>query len=186
MSLLSYTEILALVDTGVIKNAEYLNINSSSLDIRLGETLLIEGDVGAGPDNLLYLEKKSKLNTQSITLLPESQYAMAPGEFILAHSVEIFNLPDNISAEYKLKSSMARMGLDHLNAGWCDAGWTGSVLTLELKNVTQRHRIVLTRGDKIGQIVFFKHTKVPADKSYLVRGSYNNDTTVSGVKTGAS
>jgi dCTP deaminase len=77
---------------------------------------------------------------------------------------------------------MARIGLEHLNAGWCDAGWNNSVLTLELKNMTQYHTIMLQKGDKIGQMVFFEHEPVPHERSYAVRGRYNNDSTVSGVK----
>lgn len=107
---------------------------------------------------------------------------MSPGNFILTQSREVFHLPDTISAEYKLKSSMARIGLEHLNAGWCDAGWNGSVLTLELKNMTEAHSILLQEGDAIGQIVFFKHAPVPEDKSYAARGRYNNDKTVMGAK----
>ena len=113
----------------------------------------------------------------------EGPYIIYPGEFLLAHSVEIFNLPNNISAEYKLKSSMARIGLDHLNAGWCDAGWHGSVLTLELKNCTRNHEIIIRAGDMIGQMIFFSHEEVPESKSYAGRGRYNNDKTVSGAKT---
>jgi len=183
MTILSYTEIIDLIEDGVIENAEYDCVNSASLDLHLGPVLLLEGDVSQGPDNLKYLNKKSALIHQQITLDTNGMYAMAPGEFLLAHTREIFHLPNDISAEYKLKSSMARLGLDHLNAGWCDAGWNGSVLTLELKNVTNRHRIVLTNGDKIGQIVFYRHREVPMDKSYATRGSYNNDKQAQGVKT---
>ena len=60
---------------------------------------------------------------------------------------------------------MARIGLDHLNAGWCDAGWHGSVLTLELKNCCRSHEIVLTNGDFIGQIIFFSHEEVPDENA---------------------
>ena len=183
MTILSYTEICDLIENGVIEGADYNCVNSSSLDIHLGSTLLLEGDVSQGPDNLKCLNKKSALVHQQVVLDSSGMYAMGPGEFLLASSREIFHLPNNISAEYKLKSSMARLGLDHLNAGWCDAGWNGSVLTLELKNCTNRHRIVLTNGDKIGQIVFFRHKEVPLDKSYATRGSYNNDKQAQGVKT---
>jgi len=183
MTILSYTEIIDLIEDGVIENADYECVNSASLDLHLGSTLLLEGNVGFGPDNLKYLNKKSALTHETLVLEAGGKYVMAPGEFILASTREIFNLPNNISAEYKLKSSMARLGLDHLNAGWCDAGWNGSVLTLELKNTTQRHRIVLTDGDKIGQIVFYRHKEVPLDKSYATRGSYNNDKQAQGVKT---
>ena len=74
---------------------------------------------------------------------------------------------------------MARIGLEHLNAGWCDAGWTGSVLTLEFRNLTTFHEIELIYGDKIGQMVFFKHDPVEMDNSYAVKGRYNGLATVS-------
>ena len=109
-------------------------------------------------------------------------FSLEPGEFILASSIEVFNLPPDISAQYRLKSSMARIGLEHLNAGHCDAGWNGSVLTLELKNVTRYHAIHLQAGDPIGQMVFWRHEPVPADKSYAARGRYNGDGSVSGIK----
>jgi deoxycytidine triphosphate deaminase len=177
-SLLSYLELEELVHTGVIEGAFKESINSASIDIHMGPVILIERGT---PQSIKRLDKKDQLDIERIDLGPEGSYCLAPGEFLLAQSREIFNLPNNISAEYKLKSSMARLGLDHLNAGWCDAGWHGSVLTLELKNCTQRHRIVLTVGDRIGQMVFFKHKMVPKEKSYAARGSYNGDKEAKGV-----
>lgn len=185
MTILSHDEICSLIEDGVIEGAQYDAVNSASLDIHMGGEILIEAqDVSQGPECMLYLNKKSSLTVHRIKLGEGvGQFAMAPGQFILAQSKEIFHLPNNISAEYKLKSSMARIGLEHLNAGWCDAGWNGSVLTLELKNMTQRHRIVLTEGDRIGQMVFYRHKEVPLNKSYATRGSYNHDKQVQGVKT---
>ncbi len=182
MSLLSYLELEELVHDGVIEGVTPEAINSTSIDLHLGPIILVENTADSLND-LKYLNKKSSLNTQRIDLGETGTYCLAPGEFILAQSREIFHLPNTISAEYKLKSSMARLGLDHLNAGWADAGWHGSVLTLELKNVTQNHRIVITSGDRIGQMIFYRHTPVPLDKSYATRGSYNNDKQVQGVKT---
>ena len=178
MSLLSYTEICELIEQGVIENACYDLVNSASLDIRLAPNILIEDSSIYNNMSIIKLYRKQPLFTEK-RMLP---YTLLPGDFILAASVEIFNLPNNISAEYKLKSSMARIGLEHLNAGWCDAGWHGSCLTLELKNMTRYHSIELNYKDPIGQIVFFKHTPVPDDKSYAVRGRYNGDTSVQGVK----
>lgn len=178
MSLLSYTEICELIEQGVIENASYDNVNSASLDIRLAPEILIEDSSVYNNIALIKLCRKQSLHTEK-RMLP---HVLLPGDFILAASIEIFNLPNNISAEYKLKSSMARIGLEHLNAGWCDAGWHGSCLTLELKNMTRHHAIELNYKDPIGQIVFFRHTPVPDDKSYAVRGRYNGDTLVQGVK----
>jgi dCTP deaminase len=180
MSLLSYLELRDLIDSGVIENSNYDAINSASIDLTLGSIILVEEAVLH--NDFKRLNKKASLNVRRVELGPETEYTLHPGEFILAQTVEVFNLPNNISAEYKLKSSMARLGLDHLNAGWADSGWFGSVLTLELKNVTRNHTIVLRAGDKIGQMVFFRHTAVPDDKSYAVRGSYNGDKETTGVK----
>lgn len=179
--LLSYLELIELVRDGVVEGAQMDAVNSASIDIHLGSKILVE-DTGSLND-LKYLQKKSQLNMELVELGADGEYCLGPGDFVLAQSREIFHLPDYISAEYKLKSSMARLGLDHLNAGWCDAGWNGSVLTLELKNVTQGHRIVIRSGDRIGQMIFYAHTLVPQDKSYATRGSYNGDKEVSGVKT---
>ena len=181
MSVLSYTEICELIEAGIIENADYDCVNSASLDIHMGTIVLSELPDSSESRSL---DKKDQLQLHRVDLSinPNMRFIMQPGEFVLTQSREIFNLPYNVSAEYKLKSSMARLGLEHLNAGWCDAGWHGSVLTLELKNMTRYHRISLKPGVRIGQMVFFRHNAVPADKSYAVRGSYNQDKEAKGVK----
>lgn len=177
--LLNGVEIQELLDRGVILNANPANINAASIDITLGNTILTE--VQPYRQAQVSLKKRDPLYTNLLDI-SKTGYILQSGEFILAQSAEIFCLPNNISAEYKLKSSMARVGLDHLNAGWCDAGWTGSVLTLELKNLTRFHNIRLEPGDKIGQMIFFKHNEVPTSLSYASKGSYNQDTQVTPTK----
>ena len=186
MSLLSYSElvsdiveknVLAFVDeNGVRSRIDEDQVNSSSIDITLGRSIFVERQVES---DVVY-RNRTPLPMAKIYI--DSGYCLRPGEFILAQSAEQFFLPADISAEYKLKSSMARIGLEHLNAGWCDAGWNGSVLTLEIKNMTRYSSIFLFSGDSIGQMVFFRHTPVPHDRSYAARGRYNQDTSVSGIK----
>lgn len=177
---MSYTELLALAARGVITNIDTDYINAASIDITLGTKVLKEQIPAFGKSEILDFAARDPLAVFEVDAT--NGFILYPGEFILAHSEQVFNLPDDISAEYKLKSSMARIGINHCLAGWCDAGWNGSVLTLELMNVNQHHPIRLRKGDKIGQMIFFHHTKVPADKSYAARGRYNGDTTVKGVK----
>lgn len=192
MSLLSYNNLIQLVNQNVITNVQPDQINATSIDLTLGPNLLIER---RHPDAFLHklqtggegvmgisLRDRDPLFMGPHNLEEDGPYDLLPGEFILASSEQIFNLPRNVSAEYKLKSSMARIGLEHLNAGWCDAGWHGSALTLELKNMTRHHAIRLQAGDRIGQVVFFAHHEVPVEASYAARGRYNGDTTVSGIK----
>jgi len=175
------------VKSGVISQNEGFDpalINASSIDITLGGKILME-EYTSEEEYAAFrisLRDKEPLKMKAYSCDENRPFILRPGDFILAQSEQVFNLPNNISAEYKLKSSMARIGIDHCNAGWCDAGWNGSVLTLELMNTTQNHEIALHKGDKIGQMVFFKHEMVPKDKSYAARGRYNGDKTVSGVK----
>ena len=192
MSLLSYNNLVHLVEQKVITNVEHDQINASSIDLTLGPNLLIEGrhpdafahKLQTGRDGVsgICLRDRDPLFMTAHNLESDGPYDLLPGEFILASTAQIFNLPRNVSAEYKLKSSMARIGLEHLNAGWCDAGWNGSALTLELKNMTRHHAIRIQAGDRIGQVVFFLHAEVPVDRSYAARGRYNGDTSVSGIK----
>jgi deoxycytidine triphosphate deaminase len=100
-------------------------------------------------------------------------FILEPGMVALAHSVEEFNLPLWLTAEYRLKSSMARVFLEHLHASWCDPGWHSSQLTLEFVNMTQYHPLTLRANEKCGQVMFYSGTPVPEDRSYAVRGQYN-------------
>jgi deoxycytidine triphosphate deaminase len=161
------------------------NINAASVDVRLGQTFLREvrpDGVSLQPSNYVSLFDKGELPMVKETLAWGERLYLQPGEFILAQTVEEFYLPNNIAAEFRLKSSVARAGLDQALAVWCDPGWNGSVLTVELRNNTRYHVLVLEAGMKIGQVVFFKGEPVPDEASYAVRGQYNNDKSVTANK----
>ena len=145
-------------------NAELLN--PASLDVRLGDHLMIES---------MYQEDLLRMDISGKT--EDDPYLLMPGHFCLAETCELFNLPDDISAQFVLKSSRARDGLNHLLAGWCDPGWHGSKLTLELKNERLHHALPLFPGLAIGQMVFHRMSEVPM-KSYRLTGHYNNHVTV--------
>lgn len=141
-------------------------LNPASLDVRLGTNLMIE-----------VMDSRELVQIDISTRTEEEPYLLLPGEFCLAETVEQFDLPEDISAQFVLKSSRAREGLNHLLAGWCDPGWHGSKLTLELKNERRHHPIELYPNKKIGQMVFHLMSEVPA-KSYAQTGHYNNHLTV--------
>ena len=184
--LISHCGIQKLLAQGVIVGARPEAVNAASLDIQLGRYLLEEvpliGVENANHYHIICLSQREPLKMQKVDLEKNGPYLLKPGHFILAQSQEMFNLPDNLSAEYKLKSSMARIAIDHANAGWCDAGWNGSVLTLELVNNSRHHAIVLTQGDGIGQMIFFQHEPVPAHASYATKGRYNGDKSTQGIR----
>lgn len=184
--LLAYPELCEeIVDGLVVRNRDgspvpYSLVNAASIDIRLGRAALRET---YEPDRkVLDYRARAALPTYRIDIDPDAGLVLAPGEFLLTESEEMFYLPTHLSFEYKLKSSMARLGLEHLTAGWADAGWHGSVLTLELKNMSQYNAIRIRPGDAIGQLTFFRHTPVPDSASYAARGRYNNDLSVTPTK----
>lgn len=178
MSLLSYNELCELVERGVIGPVDPKAINAASIDVRLGPEIVCErqNDIPMSVD----IHKREVFDSYKINI--ECGYDMKPGEFILAQTMETFNLPNDICAEFKLKSSGARTGLENALATWCDAGWNGSVLTLELKNLLRFNRLRLTPGMYIGQMLFYRVKEVPTERSYATIGRYNNDKSVQTVK----
>jgi len=159
-------QIRALCETGMVTPFDPALVNPASLDLRLGSNILIESAEGPG------------LVPYSLDIhTAEDPYRLVPGQFVLAETQETFNLPTNLAGQFVLKSSRAREGLQHLLAGYCDPGWHGSKLTLELKNVRQLHWVGLWPGLKIGQMKFLTMDARPL-RSYAEVGRYNTDTTV--------
>jgi dCTP deaminase len=179
VSLLTFNSLEKLVKDGVI-TADPSHINAASIDVTLGYHFKVERP----PESLSAAVniRESTLNFYEVEVVPGSRLILQPGMFVLAETQEVFNLPDDIACEYKLKSSMARNGLQHLLAGWGDPGWHSSTMTLEFKNVTQNHPIELTPGMKIGQVVFWRGEKVPPHASYRTKGQYNNQSKAQGSK----
>jgi len=169
MSLLTFTQLVDLVDDAVLENATVDQVNAASIDLHLGDTLLVEsyGDVSVD------LSKKGKPPMESAILDENGSWWLEPGEFALAETREVFNLPDWIACEFKLKSSLARAGLNHVLAGWADPGFNDATLTLELINSLRKNSLGLKPGMKIGQVVFWQGERVPPDASYSVLGRYN-------------
>lgn len=140
--------------------------NPCSLDVLLGDRLMIE--LPGEPDlQIIGIGDCSK----------EQPYLMEPGEFLLAQTQEIFNLPAHVAGQFVLKSSRARSGLNHLMAGFADSGWTGSVLTMELQNTRRYHSLPIWPGMRIGQMVFLSLAGIP-ERTYDKTGRYNNHKTV--------
>lgn len=163
MSLLADRELIDMIDAGYI-NALHSNVNPTSIDITLSGEVLIE-QLSRQPVRLAKGESVSYKKFEFENMI------LRPNEFVLLCSNEVFNLPNNISGDYCTKSTMGRNGLEHMSSGWVEAEFHGQ-LTLEIKNDTQYHDLVLTKGMKIGQVRFFKHEPVSKERSYKKVGQY--------------
>ncbi len=132
--------------TLVVEPIEKEQIQPASIDIRLGNTFSIVEDTSTGIINL-----ENKINYKTIT---SDSYILLPNQFVLATTMEYFELPDDLTAFVEGRSSLGRMGLFIQNAGWVDPGFKGEI-TLELYNAN-RCAIELKAGRRVGQLVFAK------------------------------
>lgn len=147
---------------------DYLDelIGPCSIDVRLGAEIMVETPYSRDLERV-FIGSRTK----------DYPYLLGPQQFILAHTIELFNIPDTLCAFFALKSSRGREGISHVLAGFCDAGWNNSRLTLELHSVRKYHPIPIWHGMPIGQMIFGDMSQ-PPEKSYSVVGRYNNCPTV--------
>lgn len=130
----------------IIEPLETEQVQPASVDIRLGNTFSIVEDSSSGIINL-----ENEIQYKTIT---SDTYILLPNQFVLATTMEYFELPNNLTAFVEGRSSLGRMGLFIQNAGWVDPGFKGEI-TLELYNAN-RCAIELKTGRRIGQLVFAK------------------------------
>ena len=144
--ILSDKTILKMIDENslVISPMENCQVQPASVDIRLGNTFSIVEDSSTG---IISLENQIQYKT-----IETDTYILLPGQFVLATTMEYFELPDNLTAFVEGRSSLGRMGLFIQNAGWVDPGFKGEI-TLELYNAN-RCAIELKAGRRVGQLVF--------------------------------
>jgi dCTP deaminase len=134
----------------IIKPYDEKLVNPASYDVTLHDEIFIRGD------------EKVKL-----------PFKFAAGEFIIASTIEFFELPLDIAGDLKLKSSIGRKGINHALSGWIDPGFKG-MITLELQNISGAF-VTLEPGMKIAQLVFMQLSE-PTSLSYERTGRYCNQT----------
>ena len=142
-------------------------IQPASFDIRLGNTFSVVEESSTG---IITLREEIKYKT-----ITTDTYLILPGQFVLATTMEYFELPDDLTAFVEGRSSLGRMGLFIQNAGWVDPGFKGEI-TLELYNAN-RCAIELRAGRRVGQLVFAKMDS-PALNPY--NGKYQCQTGATG------
>lgn len=190
---LNHLQIIKLLDAGLVYNQQevqrlhetgtvlkYANraINPASLDIHLGKTILVErSNENSRPISYRLREKLPMVEVD----ISNQPYVLRPGEFILAHTIEVFDFPNDLTALLRIKSSQGRIGFEHLDAGWVDPGFAGS-LTLEYKSMLQFNSIKIQYGDPIGQLVFFPVDELPGDLAYGEVGRYGGHSSVEQIK----
>ncbi len=97
-------------------------VQPNSLDIRLGNHFVWyrSGDTVIDPYDRTSIESETEE-------MVSDHFDIQPGMFVLAETLEVIGLPDNIVASIEGKSSIARFGVElHQTGGWIDAGFRGN------------------------------------------------------------
>lgn len=145
-------------------------LQPNSLDVRLSERFSSFKQKNKTP-----LDPKEGLKeyTDYMDYEVEECTIIGPGEFLLADTVEDFDIPDYLYAQLHGRSSIGRLGIEiHSTAGLIDAGYSGSI-TLELKNNLNRP-VLLYPGMRIAQVVFHD-LDGPSDEPYSSKANkYQN------------
>ena len=134
----------------VIDPFEPALVQPNSLDIRLGDHFVWyrHGDGVIDPYDRASV-------CADVDECRAKEFVLRPGQFVLAETLEVVALPDNVVASIEGKSSIARLGVElHQTGGWIDAGFAGSI-TLEMCNVNARP-VKVYAGMPIGQLVFYR------------------------------
>jgi dCTP deaminase len=142
-----------MVDGGKVIS---FGLSSAGYDIRLGnEFARIVGNSQGALDRFNRVGIIDPKNFDAKSLLRstvESGPYIIPGhEYVLAKTVEMFNIPRNIQATCLTKSTYARSGIV-VNVTPLEPGWSG-YLTLEIFNATPC-AVYLYPGEGIAQLVF--------------------------------
>lgn len=107
------------------------------------------------------------LSSAGYDIRVKENFMLRPGEFVLASSVEHFDMPNDVMGIVHDKSSLARQGLAVQNTV-IEAGWKG-FLTLELTYHGNKRWLSIEAGQPIAQIIFHRleeATEKPYDGKY--------------------
>ncbi|BCJ39045.1 dCTP deaminase [Actinocatenispora thailandica] len=161
--LLSDRDLAKEIDGGRLRLDPYdpALIQPSSIDVRLDRWFRVF-------NNSRYTHIDPARQQDDLTSLREvpdgEPFVLHPNEFVLASTLEVVTLPDDLAGRLEGKSSLGRLGLlTHSTAGFIDPGFSGHV-TLELSNVANLP-IMLWPGMKIGQLCLFRLSS-PASAPY--------------------
>jgi dCTP deaminase len=170
--ILSHEQLTEFVDNGGIKSPDgIVLINGASINLRLDSKIKVESRQPMF-NNPVTLGKSESLTFDDVTI-DEQGFSLYPNAFILASTIETINLPCNLSAFVCLRSSSARNGLEHLNAGFIDPCFNGTI-TLELKNMTNHHILRILPLMDLVQITIHENYPVASEYSYAKTGRYQH------------
>ncbi len=141
-------------------------IEPASVDLRLGNTFLTP----RASNGMCSMSEPPEY--ESVTA---ESFVIPTRGFVLATTMEVVTLPNDLTAFVEGRSSVGRLGLFIQNAGWVDPGFSGAI-TLELYNANNAP-MRIEAGRRICQLVLAR-----ADRAveHPYRGKYQGQRQTTG------
>lgn len=164
---LSDKDIKKYLKSGKIKITPQPNLNDSlgscSIDLRLGFSFRVF-DHSKYP----YIDPRNPKLTTDVTneikIKENEPFILQPADFVLATTIESFELPDDLLARLEGRSSLGRLGIVvHSTASIFEPGWKGKVV-MELGNMG-RMPVALYAGMRVCALTF-EQLSTPSDIPY--------------------
>jgi len=165
--ILSDHDIKIALKTGKIKISPKpdldLQLGSCSIDLRLGNSFRVFEHSRVpyiDPENSALSEDVTKI----VRVAGKEPFILQPADFVLATTIESFELPDDLLARLEGRSSLGRLGIVvHSTASVFDPGWRGKVV-MELGNLG-RLPVALYPGMRVCALTF-EEVSTPVDVPY--------------------
>ena len=184
MSIITKRQILEKIknnEIGIIPTLDAFQIQSNSIDLRLGFTFMIPKrwhitNNGRETMDILNFNTNNSKYFDIIELEEGQYFDILPGEYIIVSTLETIKIPNNLMAILYPRSSTNRKGLSLDLTGIIDSGYEGQ-LTLPIKNNTQSHTIRIYPGERFCQIIFETLT----EEIKPIKSRYHNKDIIEGV-----
>lgn len=128
---------------------EMTNPEGAGFDLRIGEAFIIEGGEA-------FLGENERITPRagSIAKFGEKKdFVLRPGDFILVKTIEKVNLPKDVAAIFRPRSTLQRCGISLVTAT-ASPGYCGE-LTFGMSNLG-KNDFRLEMGARIAHIIFFR------------------------------
>jgi len=143
--ILAHSEIKKQIEeNNLLENFEEKNIGGAGVDLRVGKYYRLKsgGKLGVDERELPEIEE-----------ITDDWIEVEPSEYIIVETIEKVNMPTDIVAWMRHRSTLQRSGVGLLTA-LIDPGYNGQLI-FGLRNFG-KYAFKLQRGARVGQIIFSK------------------------------
>ncbi|MBI5356081.1 hypothetical protein HZB78_00515 [Candidatus Collierbacteria bacterium] len=135
-----------------LDNRELTNPEGAGFDLRIEKLLAIQGESFLGITDRSTADMKEVASYKK-TSGKQKIFSIKPNEFYLAKTIENINMPDNLLAIIKPRTTLFRSGIS-MRTGFCPPGYHGE-LFFGIYNVG-KYSFKIEMGARFAHIVFFE------------------------------